>query len=158
VDIYQTDDLFRETAFIGSTESHEIAIALESTRVMTWSRDEVEQHMVRRPRLGLALLQMLVKRCMDSARRIESFASEKAEQRLARTLLYLSERLGRKNENGRIQIMPLTHGLLAQYVGTTRELVTLSMIQFRRHGYLTYSRHGIVLDPDAIRKFLKLSD
>ena len=96
VDIYQTDDLFGETAFIGSTESHEIAIALEPTRLMTWSRDEVEQHMLRRPRLGLALLQMLAKRCMDSARRIESFASDNIERRLARTLLYMSERLGQK--------------------------------------------------------------
>jgi CRP-like cAMP-binding protein len=95
---------------------------------------------------------------MDSARRIESFASEKAEQRLARTLLYLAERLGRKSEDGRIQIMSLTHELLAQYVGTTRELVTLNMIQFRRHGYLTYSRREIVLDPDALWKFLKPSD
>jgi CRP/FNR family transcriptional regulator len=158
VDIYQADDLFGETAFIRSTESHEIAITLEPTRLMTWSRDEVDQLMLRRPRLGLALLQMLVKRCMDSARRIESFALEKAEQRLARTLLYLAERLGRKSEDGRIQIMSLTHELLAQYVGTTRELVTLNMIQFRRHGYLTYSRRGIVLDPDALRKFLKPSD
>jgi CRP-like cAMP-binding protein len=158
VDIYQTDDLFGETAFIGSAESHEIAIALEPTRVMTWSRDEVDQHMLRRPRLGLALLQMLAKRCVDSARRIVSFASDNIERRLARTLLYMSARLGQESEDGRIQTMSLTHKLLAQHVGTSREVVTYNMNRFRHAGYLSYSRHAIVLDPDAIRKFLKLSD
>jgi CRP/FNR family transcriptional regulator len=158
VDIYQTDDLFGETAFIGSTESHEIATALEPTHVMTWSHDEAEQLILARPRLGIALLQMLAKRCMNYARRIESCASERTERRLARTLLYLAERLGRMNDEGKLQMLPLSHELLAQYVGTTRELVTCNMIQFHRRGYLTYSRKAIVLDPDAIRKFLKPSD
>ena len=54
--------------------------------------------------------------------------------------------------------MSLTHKLLAQYVGTSREVVTYKMNRFRHDGYLSYSRHAIVLDPDAIRAFLKPSD
>ena len=158
VNIYQTDDLFGEIVFIGLTESPEIATALEPTRVMTWTGDEIERYILERPRLALALLQMLTKRCMEYTQRIESCAAERIEQRLARMLLYLSERLGQMSEDGKLKMLPLTHELLAQYVGTSREIVTSNMVQFRRRGYLRYSRQEIVLDPDAMRKFLKPSD
>jgi hypothetical protein len=37
-------------------------------------------------------------------------------------------------------MIPFTHELLSQYVGTSREIVTHYMNQFRRQGYLRYSR------------------
>ena len=76
VNIYQTDGLFGEIVFIGLTESPKIATALEPTRVMTWTGDEIERYILERPRLALALLQMLTKRCMEYAQRIESCAAE----------------------------------------------------------------------------------
>ena len=134
VNIHQTDELFGEIVFIGLTESPEIATALEPTRVMTWTGDEIERYILERPRLALALLQMLTKRCMEYAERIESCAAEKIEQRLARMLLYLSERLGHMSEDGKLKMLPLTHKLLAQYVGTSREIVTSNMVQFSAAG------------------------
>jgi CRP-like cAMP-binding protein len=52
---------------------------------------------------------------------------------------------------------PLTHELLAQYVGTSREIVTHYMNQFRKEGYLQYSRRGIVLDRHALGEWLRQS-
>ena len=49
----------------------------------------------------------------------------------------------------------LTHELLAQYVGTSREIVTHYMNQFRRQGYLGYSRKGISLYRDAFKEWLR---
>ena len=42
---------------------------------------------------------------------------------------------------------------LGQFVGTTREIVTHYMNQFRRQGYLRYSRTGIILYRDALREW-----
>jgi CRP/FNR family transcriptional regulator len=134
VNIHQTDELFGEIVFIGLTESPEIATALEPTRVMTWTGDEIERYILERPRLALALLQMFTKRCMEYTQRIESCAAERIEQRLARMLLYLSERLGHMSEDGKLKMLPLTHKLLAQYVGTSREIVTSNMVQFSAAG------------------------
>ena len=50
-----------------------------------------------------------------------------------------------------------THELLSQYVGTSREIVTHYMNQFRKQGYLDYSRRGIVLDRDALGEWLRQS-
>jgi CRP-like cAMP-binding protein len=51
-------------------------------------------------------------------------------------------------------MVALTHELLSQYVGTSREIVTHHMTHFRRLGYLRYSRKGIVLYPEAFREWL----
>jgi CRP-like cAMP-binding protein len=50
-----------------------------------------------------------------------------------------------------------THELLSQYVGTSREIVTHYMNQFRRMGYLQYSRRGIVMYRDAFQEWLRQS-
>ena len=155
VDIYCTDEFFGDSALIGSPDINEKAVALEDkTTVMVWTGTVVEDFMMRRPRLGIALVQMLTQRCVHFSRRIESLASDNIERRLARTLIHFSERLGSAKGDGSFEMMPLTHELLSQYVGTSREIITCYMNQFRRHGYLRYSRKAIVLYPDAIKKTL----
>jgi len=66
-----------------------------------------------------------------------------------------SERLGRETGDGSVDMMPFTHELLSQYVGTSREIVTHYMNQLRRQGYLKYSRKGISLNREALREWLK---
>lgn len=156
VDIYRTDELFGDSALIGSLKGREKAVALEQdTGIMAWTANEIEELMIRRPQLSIALLQLLANRCIYLGWRIESFSSDKIEQRLAQTLIYFSERFGQTREDGAIQMMPFTHELLSQYVGTSRECVTYYMNEFRRHGRLNYSRSGIVVYPDAIKQSLR---
>jgi len=155
VDIYQPDEFFGESAFLGLAQRTEIAVALENTKVMTWMTNEIEEITMKRPKLAIALLQLLVQRSMDFGYRIESFSVDNIARRLARTLIRFSERLGSKNDDGSVQMIPFTHELLSQYVGTSREIVTHYMNQFRRQGYLRYSRKGIMLYRDALREWLK---
>jgi CRP/FNR family transcriptional regulator, cyclic AMP receptor protein len=155
VDIYQTDEFFGESAFLSSPTRDEQALALENTKVMTWTTAEIEDIVMRRPRLAVALLQILVQRSIEFGHRIESFSVDNIARRLARTLIRFSERLGQSMEDGSIQMMPFTHELLSQYVGTSREIVTHYMNQFRRQGYLRYSRKGILLYRDAMKDWLR---
>src|ERR1700720_4909682 len=37
VDIYQTDEFFGESAFLGTGQRTELSIALENTKLMTWT-------------------------------------------------------------------------------------------------------------------------
>jgi len=154
VDIYQPDEFFGESAFVGAAHQAEIAIALEDTRVMSWTINEIEEIATRRPKLAIALVQLLVQRSMDFGSRIESFSVDNIARRLARTLLRFSDRLGQPVSNGAVQMIPFTHELLSQYVGTSREIVTQYMNQFRRQGFLRYSRKGIMLDREAMTGWL----
>jgi CRP/FNR family transcriptional regulator len=157
VDVYQPDDFFGESALLGSSERNEMAVAIERTRVMSWSTPEIEDIATRRPKLAIALLQLLVQRSVEFGSRIESFSTDNISRRLARSLVRFSERLGTETEDGMIQLIPFTHELLSQYVGTSREIVTHFMNQFRRQGYLSYSRKGIMIRKDALNDWLHQS-
>jgi CRP/FNR family transcriptional regulator len=155
VDIYQPDEFFGESAFLNLPFRPEQAVALESTKLMTWSAAEIEEIIVRRPRLAVALLQILAQRTLEFTHRIESFSVDNIARRLARSLIRFSERLGVVETDGSVRMTPFTHELLSQYVGTSREIVTHYMNQFRRQGYLRYSRKGIILYRDAFHNWLR---
>jgi len=155
VDIYQPDEFFGESAFLNLAHRPEQATALETTKLMTWTAPEIEEIIARRPRLAVALLQILVQRTLDFTHRIESFSVDNIARRLARSLIRFSERLGVPEADGAVRMTPFTHELLSQYVGTSREIVTHYMNQFRRQGFLRYSRKGIILYREAFQNWLR---
>jgi CRP/FNR family transcriptional regulator len=154
VDIYRTHDFFGEFALLGSPPRSEQATALENTRLMAWTAAEIHGFAQTRPGLVMGLLQIVIQRSLECGYRIESLSVDNIGRRLARTLIRLSQRLGTPEPDGSYRMAPLTHGLLAQYVGTSREIVTTKMNLFRRQGYLRYSRQGIVLFRDELDKWL----
>src|ERR1039458_2991300 len=58
VDIYQPDEFFGESAFLNLPHRAEQATALEATKVMTWTTAEIEEIVMKRPRLAIALMQI----------------------------------------------------------------------------------------------------
>ncbi len=155
VDIFTTDDFFGENALLGHSPLAERAVALDSVSLMSWTSQEIEEQVERQPRLGIALLQMLVKRVLDYEERLQSFALDKTPERVVRALLRFSERLGARSEDGSITIPPLTHQIISEYVGTSREIVTFHMNHLRQKGFLRYSRKGIQIYAEALREHLQ---
>jgi len=154
VDIYQPDEFFGESVFLHLPCRSEEARALENTKLMAWTGQEVEDITARQPRLAVALLQVMVQRNLGFTQRIESLCVENIGQRVARALLRLADRMGSQEKDGSLRMLPLTHELLAQYVGTSREVVTMHMNRLRRLGYVRYSRKTIVLYRDALKDWL----
>ncbi len=154
VDMYRPDEFFGESAFAGQLNRIDFAVAHENANVMTWTVNEIEDIAARRPQLAIGLLQFVVVRSRDFICQIESFATEDIPRRLARALIRFSERFGKQTEDGAAHMMALSHQLLSEYVGTSREIVTHYLNQFRRHGYLDYSRKGIVLHANGMKEFL----
>jgi CRP/FNR family transcriptional regulator, cyclic AMP receptor protein len=154
VDIYKPDELFGESALLNLASRQEQAIALENTQLMSWTAADIEDISTRRPRLAVALMQILVQRSNDLAQRIQSFAVDSIPQRLARSLIRFSDRLGTEQEDGLVRMPPFTHELISQYVGTSREIVTFHMNHFRKQGYVRYSRKEVVVNRDKFRQWL----
>jgi len=155
VDIYQPDEFFGESAFLNLPHRAEQVTTLEDTKLMAWTTAEIEEIVLKRPRLAIALLQILVQRTINLTHRIESFSADNIARRLARSLIRFSDRLGTPQADGSVKMAAFTHELLSQYVGTSREIVTHYMNQFRRMGYLQYSRRGIVLFRPAFEQWLR---
>jgi len=145
LEIIGAEEVFGESAFLNLARTSEQATAHENARAMVWPASTIEDLIATRPRLAVSLLQISAQRNIDFAQRIESLANDNIERRLARSLIRFSQRLGSPALGGSIRIAPMTHRLLSQHIGTSRELVTGYMNRFRRQGYLDYSRRGIVL-------------
>lgn len=154
VDLYQTDEFFGESGFLNLGGDSDEATAFEDTKVMAWSAADLEVLATRQPRLGVALLQVMVRRNAELTSRIVSLAVDDIARRMARTLIRFSDRMGTLAADGSVQMIPITHEVLSQYVGTSREVVTLHMNRFRRQNCLRYSRKGLVLSRNALREWL----
>jgi CRP-like cAMP-binding protein len=62
---------------------------------------------------------------------------------------------GAGGQNGVGVRLELTHEELAHLVGTSREMVTTIMTQFRQRGLLDYTRRQIHVDSGRLESFLK---
>ena len=154
IDIYRTDEFFGEGGLLGMDCRSDSATAMERSLIMTWNSEEIERQIEAEPRLGLALTQMIVARSRDMNARIEALALDKTPERVARGLLRFAERMGEPNGDGSIRIPPLTHQTIAEFVCTSRELVTFNMNRLRQQGYLRYSRKSIEIYAEAVRERL----
>jgi CRP/FNR family transcriptional regulator len=147
VDLYGRDDLFGEGALTRLPRDGEQAMAVEKTTLMSWTADELEQLIERRPALALAFVKMMARRNAEYLDRLQSVSHENVSVRLAWALLRFSQRFGTPAERGTVCMRSFPHELLAQYIVTSRELVNRSMTEFRKLQLLTYSRQGITLHP-----------
>jgi CRP/FNR family cyclic AMP-dependent transcriptional regulator len=155
IDIYTPNEFFGESGLLGIHVPRQVATAIETVKAMSWPAVEVREQMERQPNLGVALVQVMVRRCADFKERLQSLAQEDTAARVARTLLRFADRLGARQADGSLRIPPLTHQLLSEYVGTSRELVTFHMNDLRRQGYLDYSRTDIRVRPETLREYLR---
>lgn len=146
VRVVSVDGLFGESCLIDHTANTESAVTLEKVMVMRWTREDIEQQIVREPHLGLALCQVLAQKCLALQTRIENISRHKTPERVRLALLQLAADIGMPLEDGLIRVASLTHTTIAEYVGTSREVVSHEMNRLRRMGLLRYSRKYIDID------------
>jgi CRP-like cAMP-binding protein len=155
LDIYRADHFFGHTGLLGLAHRGERSMTLERSTTMFWSTEEIEDQIQKHPRLGVALMQVLLLRNAEFSQRIESMANEKTPERVARILLRFADSLGETTADGSVRMPPLTHQTISNCIGTSREIVTFQMNRLRQLGYMRYSRRGIELYCDALRDRLR---
>lgn len=155
MDIFKPPEMFGEGSLVNGRPRCEQAIALEKTRLTSCTPAEIVDSVTRNTALGMALLRSLAQRESELTWRMKSLAFDTIHVRVARSLIRLSGRLGSARDDGFLQLPALTHKVLSQFVGSTREIVTHHMTEFRRLGYLSYSRAGIVINRDALIEWVR---
>ena len=147
--------LFGESALVVPGERREMAVALDKTSVMAWTREEVDGQIERDPRLGLALAQYLARQCVDLNVRLEGMVIHKTPERVMLALIDLANSLGTPKEDGAMRMPHLTHQTIAQYVGTSREIVTFQMTRLRKLKLLKYNRAFADVHTGAMAEMLR---
>ena len=149
-----TEDLFGAAVLVGG-HSSEAAVVLDAAMLMSWTRDEIEAQIEREPRLGLALAQYFVRQCIALQERIEAVALHKTPERILLAFAQLADLLGTPQPDGAMRIDSLTHQTIADYVGTSREIVTFQMNRIRRLGLIRYNRRYIDVYSRAVTEALR---
>jgi CRP/FNR family transcriptional regulator, cyclic AMP receptor protein len=155
--IISPEGLFGEAVLVGGRGlgAPETAVALDAATLMSWTRAEIEAQIEREPRLGIALSQYLVRQCIEMQERIESMAIYKTPERVMLALTQLAHSLGTPLPDGSTRLASLTHHTIAEYVGTSREIVTFQMNRLRRLGLVRYTRRYIDIYVQALEQMLR---
>jgi CRP/FNR family transcriptional regulator, cyclic AMP receptor protein len=154
--IVSPEDFFGAGALIpGNHTSREAATVVEPAQVMSWRVEDLEQQIERDPNLGLAFLQTFGGHNQAMRDRLTVFALYKTGVRVALALLELGEACGKASPQGGRRLTGVTHQAIAEYVGTSREIVTCEMNRLRRLGYISYSRRFTDIQPGALMELLR---
>lgn len=116
-------EIFGELSILDGKQRSATAITLEPTVVWLLSQADLKEFMGNYPPVNQAMMQILVERVRDTARRLEAMTFQDVLGRLAFELLSLAERSGQTCEDGIEITIPLTQVDLASMVGATRESV-----------------------------------
>ncbi|HYV85799.1 MAG TPA: Crp/Fnr family transcriptional regulator [Patescibacteria group bacterium] len=120
------------------------AVALETTRLVSVPRGELFMLLAANPLLSRGLLLGLTRRMLDLTRKL-SERSSRAEYRVARLFLALSDRFGTTDGTGISLPMALTRQEIADMVGMTQETVIRIMSRWGKSGILETVGNGFIL-------------
>jgi CRP/FNR family transcriptional regulator, cyclic AMP receptor protein len=135
------EDFFGECALVPCERPlRESAVAIETAQIMSWTSEEVQDRVEREPKLALALCEYFGRQNSLLRERITTIANYKTGPRVTIALIELARANGAAMPDGATRITGLTHQAIADYVGTSREIVTSEMNRLRRLGYVSYSR------------------
>jgi CRP-like cAMP-binding protein len=147
--------LFGEPALIPSSNRLDTAVALDAVSIMSWTSAEIESQVAVNPRLGVILCQYLVRQCLELSERMESLIVHKTPDRVMLALAQIARRTGVEMPDGSLRFEPLTHQTLAEYVGTSREVVTCQLNRLRSLGFIRYSRQYIEVSVNKLEGSLR---
>ena len=130
-------DFFGELCLAGYPLRMSTADALTASSVRTIQKQKMMQMLRKENKTSNAMVAYLLSSVHKYKDHIAELMTSSAEQRLARVLLRLA-RLDKKGPAA-VEIPTLSHQVLAEMVGTTRQRVNLFMNRFRKRGFINYN-------------------
>ena len=121
------------------------AIAMEDSKLLKISRSNLMRVLDRFPNLMYCMAQQVGDRMKESHETLKNIALERVEARIAALLLKLSDKTGRKVDEGIAIDMKLTKQDIAEMVGTTVETSIRTMSKLKKMGIVAESEGKIVI-------------
>lgn len=153
--IYGPGDLFGEMSLLDRQPRSATAVAMEDSRLLVISEDDLYRHLRQSHQLALNLMLALSTRLRETTQEVESLATLDVNRRLIKKLLYLAKRQGTSTEEG-IHIQGhLTQQALASLISTSRESVNRALRALGRKGLINV-RHGhiVILKPQELEQLV----
>ena len=139
-------EMFGEVAVFDDKPYPASAQAVAETKVLGIRGKDFLSLLARRPQVAVRIISVLGGRLRDAHIRLKDMAGERVEQRLARTLLMLSSRLG--------STLPFTRQEIADMAGTTTETAIRFMSRLKDGGVIRSVRGKTTIIDEAKLKLL----
>lgn len=138
-------EVIGEIAITDRLTHEDTVTATEPVEIIQVPVRHVHHVLAHNAELSRRLLQLMVERRLDTERRIESLLSRTVESRVAEFLLDAAQRQGIPDSRGLLIGVKYTHQEIADYVGSTRETVTLTLGELRRRDLVLFDHRRIVV-------------
>lgn len=152
--IFAPGDVFGEI-FLGVKRRPFEATALVDSVVTVISRPTFEKLLASISQLGVNFISLLSRRLAEAEAKIGQFSHTWAYERLERVLLNLSRAHGQETRRGRRIDIHLTHQLLADIIGASRETVSRHLKRLEQQGALLRDGRRLTVDPDILAELLE---
>lgn len=151
--VYGIGEVFGESCFTGANRRLENATAMQFTLLRRASRRDFLAETERASALDV-LLRHLAVRTEERQIAVFDLITKDSEQRLAKVLLAIGEKLG-VSEGPFLRLdQRISHEELSQMVGTTRPRITAFMQRFRTLGLIETHGRSIHVNRQRMRAFL----
>ena len=144
-------DFFGELCLAGYPLRVSTAVALTASSIRTIKKEKMLGMLRRGNKVSNSLVAYLLSSVKKYGDHVAELLTSSAEQRLARVLLRLAH-FGKKGP-AVAEIPKISHQVLAEMVGTTRQRVNLFMNRFRKRGFIDYN--GGLEVRQSLRKVLR---
>jgi CRP/FNR family transcriptional regulator, nitrogen oxide reductase regulator len=121
------------------------AVAVVESLEIYWTVAAMRQLMARFPEIAMQSAASAGHRLFELQDRVGEMAGEKVEQRIARTLLRLVEKAGRRTSEGVEIDFPITRQELAEMAGSTLHTVSRTLAAWDERGVTGSARRRIVV-------------
>lgn len=136
---------FGEMGCFGQAMHDSYAEATENSLICTLSKDNLEEIIMDRPKVGLRLLEIIGRRKVETERQLEDLAFKGLTSRMAGLLLQRTQDSD--------ELKGLSHHQLSDFLGVHRETITRALDKLKSCGAIAISRQCIqILDRGLLEK------
>jgi CRP-like cAMP-binding protein len=127
------------------------AQALEDSTALAIESASFRTLLERRPHLSFGMMRLMTGYIREMQTRFSELATERVEQRIARTLLRLAGQSGRMIEEGLLVELPFSRQELAEMNGTTLYTVSRTLSAWEKDGMVKTGRERVIItNPHAL--------
>ena len=144
-------------AYLGSSHGLGIIVVLSQTKypvaaeavtdcvALQFDHEITRLLMLKYPQLAINGMELVVEQFTALQNRLEQMATQRVEQRVARSILQLVRQFGTKSDEGVLIDMPLSRQDLAEMTGTNLYNVSRIMSKWEQDGIIKTGRKRVIL-------------
>lgn len=153
LDIYRPGEVIGEECLTNPGTHETEARPLDQATLIKLDAKALSRLLEENPRFAKACLELSHQRARFYREKLEELIFKEVSARLVSALLRLGRAFGRRDKQGILIAARITHQDLADYIGSSRETVSLALGQMRRKKLIKMNvRKFILPDLKALRK------